>query len=79
MIIHLGNGYFIDEKKILGIFDLENTTSGQITREFLKKESSTGNIIDISDDIPKSFVVTENGTYLCQLSVKTLKLRYNII
>ena len=38
MVLHLGNGYIVDASKVIGIFDLENTTIGQDTRIFLKTQ-----------------------------------------
>lgn len=75
MIIHIGSGYTADTRAIIGIFDMDNTTIGRDTRDFLKKQTENGDIIDISEDIPKSFIVAEEGTYLCQLAVSTLKKR----
>lgn len=72
MVLHLGNGYIVDSKKIIGIFDLENTTIGQDTRIFLKSQTESGYIVDASDDIPKSFVVAEDAVYLSQLTVQTM-------
>ncbi|MCI5910960.1 MAG: DUF370 domain-containing protein [Oscillospiraceae bacterium] len=75
MVLHLGNGYIVDASKVIGIFDLENTTIGQDTRIFLKTQTENGDVVDVSDDIPRSFVITEDATYLCQLTVQTLRQR----
>ena len=77
--LHLGQNVVVPTSEILGIFDLDNTTGSKITRDFLKTAEKTGRIINISDDLPKSFVVcgeNENiRVYLSQLSPATLLKR----
>lgn len=57
--LHLGNDYIVFIKDIIAILDFETTTISKITREFLKEAQEEGFIINVSDDIPKSFIVTE--------------------
>ena len=78
MYLHLGNDVMISTKKIVGIFDIENTSTGKITREYLS--NSRKKVITVSYEMPKSFVVCidENGNeeiYITQISVSTLKKR----
>ena len=77
--LHLGQNVVVPESEILGIFDLDNTTGSKITREFLNQAEKTGQIINISEDLPKSFVVCEENerirVYLSQLSPATLLKR----
>ena len=77
--LHLGQNVVVPTSEILGIFDLDNTTGSKITRDFLNRAEKTGRIINISDDLPKSFVVcgeSENiRIYLSQLSPATLLKR----
>ena len=76
MYLHLGQNTIVPEKDVVGIFDLDNTTSSKITRDYLNLAEKQGLIISITDDLPKSFVVCEhNGEvriYLSQLAPKTL-------
>ena len=37
MYIHLGNEISVSDKCVTGIFDLENTTIGKATKEFLDR------------------------------------------
>lgn len=86
MYLHLGSDTVISEKDIIGIFDLENTSTGQITREFLNKNnSSTITVSNNTKDIielPKAFIVTNNVNtkkeriFISPISVATLKKRY---
>jgi len=77
--LHLGQNVVVPESEILGIFDLDNTTGSKITREFLNQAEKTGRIINISEELPKSFVVCEENerirVYLSQLSPATLLKR----
>ena len=77
MYIHLGNGYVIKTRDIIGVFDLDNTTVSARTRQFLNKAEKSGKIVITAEDLPKSFVVTadsRNNTkiYLSQLASSTL-------
>ena len=80
MFLHAGNGKNIREKDIIGIFDMENTTVSKHTRRFLADAEKAGNIVTVSPELPKSFVVAaEKGggktVYISQLSTATLLRR----
>ncbi|SHH78790.1 protein of unknown function [Sporobacter termitidis DSM 10068] len=79
MYLHLGQDVVVPIKSVLGIFDLDNTTGSQITRTFLKNAEKAGQIVNISDDLPKSFIVcSDDGQmkiYLSQLASSTLLKR----
>ena len=57
MYLHLGQNVVVPTKDVIGIFDLDNTTGSHITRAFLKNAEKAGQIVNISDDLPKSFIV----------------------
>ena len=69
-------------QEIVGIFDMDNTTGSKITVNFLNNAEKNGQIVNISDDIPKSFVVcSKRGkvtVYLSQLNPATLLKRSEI-
>ena len=63
MYLHLGQNVVVPTKDVIGIFDLDNTTGSHITRAFLKNAEKAGQIVNISDDLPKSFIVCrESGS-----------------
>ena len=68
----------VRESSIIGIFDMDNTSTSKRTRAFLSKAEQEGSVIPC-DDLPKSFVVTaEYGmdrVYLTSLSSATLEKR----
>ena len=58
MYLHLGQETVVNEKEVIGIFDLDTTTVSLKTREFLRINDKKGNMEYISSEIPKTFVVT---------------------
>ena len=81
MYLHLGSGALVEKKSIVGIFDLDNTSQSHLTRKYLSNADKSGQVINVAEDIPKSFVVCrENGEmkiYLSQMSTQTLLKRNN--
>lgn len=81
MFIHLGKDVAIPVKSIIAILDLDTTTTSKITKEFLKTAEEEGFIENISEDIPKSFIITEqekkSKIYLSHISSVTLQKRAN--
>ena len=43
MYLHIGEGKVVSKKNIIGIFDLENTSTSKKTREFLRINEKKGN------------------------------------
>ena len=68
----------VRESSIIGIFDMDNTSTSKRTRMFLEKAEKEGQVVPC-DDLPKSFVLTaEYGmdrVYLTSLSSQTLEKR----
>ena len=68
----------VRDKSIIGIFDLDNTSTSKRTREFLDGAEKNGEVVPC-DDLPKSFVLTtEYGfsrVHLTALSTQTLEKR----
>ncbi len=77
MYLHLGGGYIVNDKDIIGIFDIENTSISKFTKEFLNVSSKNKRVINCSYEMPKSFIVcldkdfTER-VYISQLACSTL-------
>ncbi len=83
MYIHLGGDYVVREEKIIGIFDLENTTVSKKTRDFLSSCEKRKEVINVSYELPKSFILTGDKNkakvYISQISPSTLSKRLGII
>ena len=79
MFIHVGKDTVINSKDIIGIFDIENTSSSKTTREFLVKMSKENKVIYVNEDLPKSFIIAKKGDesiiYITSLANSTLKKR----
>lgn len=79
MYLHLGGQTVVKTENIVAILDLETTSVSKKTKEFLKINEKNGVISNISDDIPKSYVIcNEEGAvkiYISQLSSSTLLKR----
>ena len=79
MYLHLGQDKVVPIKTIVGIFDLDNTSQSRITREYLAACQKAGQVVNVSEELPKSFVVCqEKGqkkVYISQLSSATLQKR----
>lgn len=78
MYRHLGQDYVINTRDIVGIFDLETTTVSKRGQEFLNRTQKEGAVVTLSDDIPKSYVLTTgmvDTVYLSNLSPAALERR----
>lgn len=80
MYLHLGGNTLIRSNDIVGIFDIDKVTVKKDSREFLKKAEKSGNVINVTYELPRSFVVSSNRqrktkVYISQLSPSTLKKR----
>ena len=78
MYLPIGNDMSVRESSIVGIFDMDNTSTSKRTRDFLTRAQHEGAIISC-DDLPKSYNVTvEYGmmkVYESTLSAATLEKR----
>jgi len=83
LYLYLGQETVINTKEVIGIFDLDNASTSRITKLYLTAAQKSGRIIEITADIPKSFVVCEVGgrikVYLSQISSSTLRKRTDFI
>ena len=80
MYLHLGHHTVITFDEILGIFDLDNTTVAKKTRDYLSKAQKEGRVYEVSNELPKSFIVCNDKKgdvviYLSQISTSTLLKR----
>lgn len=80
MFIHLGNETVVNVKNIVGIFDIENTTTGKNTSKILENATKENRVVNVSLEMPKSFIVcikdNKEIIYISQISVATLRKRF---
>ena len=78
MYLSLGNDMAVRESSIIGIFDMDNTSTSKRTRQFLERAEKEGNVVPC-DDLPKSYVLTAeygfNRVHLTALNTATLEKR----
>ena len=76
MYLHLGQDTVITSDKIIGIFDIDKCTVSKKTRDYLAVAEKSGSVVNVSFELPKSFVVCSEGdkikVYITQISSKTL-------
>lgn len=81
MYLHLGGDKVVKTKDIIGIFDMDTSTVSKNTREYLKKSEKSGEVVTVSYDLPKSFIVVQEKkskkktVYISQISSQTLNKR----
>ena len=78
MYLNIGSDMAVREKSIIGIFDMDNTSTSRRTREFLERAEKEGQVVPC-DDLPKSFILTEEYGFhrvrLTTLASATLEKR----
>ena len=82
MYLHLGTDVIIRTRDILGIFDLDTSTISKRTRDYLRKAEIEGRVVNVSTELPKSFIVATSPSptiYISQISASTLKKRSGYI
>ena len=78
MYIHLGRDYVLNDRDIIGIFNLETTTVSPRGREFLNYAQKNGAVVSLSDDLPQCYVLADapvDTVYLSELSSAAMKRR----
>ncbi|MEE1244935.1 MAG: DUF370 domain-containing protein [Acutalibacteraceae bacterium] len=83
MYLHLGGEYVVKEEEVIGIFDLDTSTVSKHTRNFLNKKEKEKKVINVSFELPKSFILVgdkqNEKIYISQISSATLNKRSGII
>ena len=81
MYIHLGSNTVVNEKDIVAIIDIDKTTTSKNTRDFLTRAQKEGQVITVSEELPKSAVICKNKSetrvYISQISPVTLQGRHS--
>ena len=73
MYLHAGRDTVIREKKIIALLDLDYASQNRETLEFLRRAEREGRLINVTEELPKAVIVTDDGlVYLTQLSAQTL-------
>lgn len=83
MYLHAGNNKIIRTKSVIGIFDMDNATTGADTRAFLQHAQKDGTLEISKTEIPKSFILYDKNqnrkeTAVCISQLSTLSLASRI-
>ena len=64
--INIGSGHIVSKDEVLGIFDLDASSTKTDTKRFLSKCESEGHLASAGFDLPKSFVLcTSEKMHIC--------------
>lgn len=79
MYLHLGQNTVVRTNRIIGVFDMDNSTISKHTKSFLARAQKEGRVVNVSMELPKSFVVCEEAgkstVYISQIASSTLLRR----
>ena len=77
--LNLGGGSVVRRSSVVAICDIDNTTCSRATRELLAAAQRAGEVINAAEDLPRSFVLCEEGgrrrVWLSSLSTAALSRR----
>ena len=69
MFIHIGNDLSVLKSSITAVVDLETVLPSQKDiSEFINREDEQGRLQYVTEEIPKSLVITDDKTYVCSIS-----------
>ena len=78
MYLHLGRDYVLNDRDVIGIFNLETTTISLRGREFLNYAQKNGAVVSLSEELPQCYVLADapvDTVYLSELSSTAMKKR----
>ncbi len=75
MFLFLGGEVSVRSDDVVGIFDIEECSVSRMTADYLNACQRNGRIVNVSEDMPKSFVVTVDKTYISNVSHSTIVKR----
>jgi len=80
--LHIGQNTVVRLDDIVGLFDLDSSSVSKITREFLRRAEKNSQVVNVTGELPKSFIVCrrrgDSGpgkVYISQISSTTLLKR----
>ena len=81
VFLHVGHNKSLRSDEIVGIFDMDTSTVSKVSRDFLAKAQKNGSVVNVTDEIPKSYILTckkkerKPRVIISQLAVQTLNER----
>ncbi len=76
MYIHLSTDTAVLKRSILAVINLEEVSpQNRMVTDYINSEDDRGRLQYTSEEVPKSVIVTDEGTYVSSLSVNVLQRR----
>ncbi len=76
MYIHLSTDTAVLKRSILAVINLEAVPpQSRMVTDYINSEDDRGRLQYTSEEVPKSVIVTDEGTYVSSLSVNVLQRR----
>ena len=83
MYLHLEKNESVHKAELVGVFDIETATTSAVTREMLSDAQKKHRVVNLSGDLPKTFIISETRlaetVYLTSLPTASYKTRLNNI
>ena len=73
--LFLGGDVTVRTSEVIGIFDIEECSVSRTTADYLNKSQKSGAVVNVSDDMPKSFIVCTDSVYISNVSNDTINRR----
>lgn len=73
--LFLGGDVTVRSDDVVGIFNIEECSVSRTTAEYLNSCQKNGIVVNVSVDMPKSFIVCSNKTYISNVSNDTINKR----
>ncbi len=75
MFLFLGGDTTVYDDDVIGVFDIEECSVSRTTVDYLNLCQKNHKIVYVSQDMPKSFVVCADKTYISNVSNETINKR----
>ena len=75
MFLYLGGDTTVKSNDFIGIFDIEECSVSRMTADYLNACQKKGIVVNVSEEMPKTFVVCADKTYITNVSNQTINKR----
>lgn len=72
MYIHIGAGYNVRDREVIGCFDMDGKWDSAVTKEFLKNAEKSGKTDTAGYDLPRTFVLTDEKVIFTHISTSAI-------
>ncbi len=73
MFIHIGNDLSVLKSSVTAVVNLETVLPSQKNvADYMNSEDEQGRLQYVTEEIPKSLVITDDKTYVCSLSASLI-------